>query len=52
MEDKLKSKYNIIFSGYCSNVVIQFERNTKIKYIIEEYFKRIKKQNLLLKNID
>ena len=52
MEDKLKSKYNIIFSGYCSNVVIQFERNTKIKYIIEEYFKRIKKQNLLLKNFD
>ena len=52
MEDKIKSKYNIIFSGYCSNVVIQFERNTKIKYIIEEYFKRIKKQNLLLKNFD
>ena len=36
----------------CSNVVIQFERNTKIKYIIQEYFKRIKKQNLLIKNID
>jgi len=52
MEDKIKSKYNIIFSGYCSNVVIQFERYTKIKYIIQEYFKRIKKQNLLLKNID
>ena len=52
MEYKIKSKYNIIFSGYCSNVVIQFERNTKIKYIIQEYFKRIKKQNLLLKNFD
>ena len=52
MENKANSKYNIIFNGYCSNVVIQFERNTKIKYIIQEYFKRIKKQNLLIKNID
>ena len=52
MENKANSKYNIIFNGYCSNVVIQFERNTKIKYIIQEYFKRIKKQNLLVKNID
>ena len=52
MEDDGNEKYNIIFSGLCSKVVLQFERETKIKIIIEEYFKKIKKKNLLIKNID
>ena len=52
MEDNSNEKYNIIFSGLCSKVVLQFERETKLKYIIEEYFKKIKKKNLLIKNFD
>ena len=52
MKNKPDSRYNIIFRGYCSKIVLQFEQKTKIKYIIEEYFKKIKKQNLLIKNID
>ena len=52
MNDIDNSKYNIIFSGYGSKVVIQFDKETKIKNIIEEYFKKIKKKNLLIKNID
>ena len=52
MEDDSNNKFNIIFSGFCSKVVLQFERETKIKSIIEEYFKKIKKKNLLIKNID
>ena len=44
--------YNVIFVGYKSNFVLKFKTGTKIKYIIEEYFKKIKKENLLLKNID
>jgi serine/threonine-protein kinase ULK/ATG1 len=52
MKNKPDSRYNIIFTGYCSKIVLQFEQKTKIKYIIEEYFKKIKKQNLLIKNID
>ena len=45
-------QYNVIFIGYKSNFVLKFKTGTKIKYIIEEYFKKIKKENLLLKNID
>ena len=52
MKNKPDSRYNIIFRSYCSKIVLQFEQKTKIKYIIEEYFKKIKKQNLLIKNID
>jgi len=42
MKNKPDSRYNIIFTGYCSKIVLQFEKKTKIKYIIEEYFKKIK----------
>ena len=39
MENKANSKYNIIFNGYCSNVVIQFERNTKINTLYKNILK-------------
>ena len=44
-------KYNIIFKGIVY-VSIIFKRNAKIKDIIKEYFKTIKKENLLIKNVD
>ena len=44
--------YNVIFTGYTSNFVLKFKAGTKIKYIIEEYFKTIKKENILINNID
>ena len=46
------NKRNLLIFYNCSKIVLQFEKKTKIKYIIEEYFKKIKKQNLLIKNID
>ena len=33
---------NVIFMGYISNFVLKFKAGTKIKYIIEEYFKKIR----------
>ena len=45
--------YNAIFnSGKIEKINIKFKRGTIIADIIKEYFKRISKPNLLVKNID
>ena len=48
-----KSKFiNVIFNDALQKINIIFKRGTKIKDIIEGYFKRIQKTNLLVNNID
>ena len=45
--------YNAIFNdGSLEKINLKVKRGTIIKYIIQEYFKRIQKTNLLIKNID
>ena len=43
---------NFIFKGYPENIIISIEREKQLKDLINEYFKNIKKSNLIYRNVD
>ena len=44
--------YNFIFQGEPEDIIIVVKSGTKINQLFDEYFKRINKSNLIVKNLD
>ena len=44
--------YNFIFQGEPEDIIIVVKSGTKINKLFDEYFKRIEKPNLIIKNLD